>query len=230
MHAQKKTRQAPDKRRVFLVDDHPIVRHGLAELINAEADLLVCGEADNPREAVGSIAKSKPHIVVVDLFIDGLAGIELVKDLRVLHPRLPVLVLSMHDESFYAERVLRAGAHGYIMKHEATEKLLAAIRKVLQGGIYLNEPVANRLLQGLGERFTPGKVSGVRLLSDRELEVFEAIGRGAGTRQIATQLRLSVKTVETHRARLKKKLHISTPAELVWSAVQWVRNEIKARR
>jgi DNA-binding NarL/FixJ family response regulator len=211
--------------RVLLVDDHPIVRRGLAELIDQEPGFSVCGEAQNAQEALDSVAALQPDLAVVDVSLQGTSGIELIKDVKIRYPDMLVLVLSMHDETLYAERVLRAGARGYVMKEEATEKLMTAIRKVLSGQIYLSEKMAARALSKFihGARDTNG--SPLECLSDRELQVFELIGRGRGTRQIAETLHLSVKTIESHREHIKSKLNLTRSTELMQHAIQWVQGE-----
>ena len=179
------------KYRIFLVDDHPILRQGLALFINREPDLMVCGEADGAASALQAIRSSIPDFVILDISLDGPDGLELLKTLRAKYPSLPVLILSMHDESTYAERALRAGANGYIMKQEATEKVLTAIRQVLRGDVYVSEHLTRRMLQ----QFVHGSISPrdpVTTLSDRELEVYRLIGAGHGTRQIADELHLSL--------------------------------------
>jgi DNA-binding NarL/FixJ family response regulator len=209
------------KARVFVVDDHPIVRGGLAQLINQEADLQVCGEAADGAAAFDSIAALKPDVAVVDLSLQGPDGLELVKNLRAHQIPVPVVILSMHDESLYAERALRAGARAYLMKQEAAEQVLLALRRVLAGGIYVSDRMASRLLGQISRaQPTPGD-SPFRSLSDRELDVFRRIGRGHGTRQIADELHLSIKTVESYRTHIKDKLGLSSAAELVRRAVEW---------
>lgn len=209
------------KKRVMIVDDHPIVRQGIAQLINQEVDLTVCCEAATAQEALDLMKNDEPDIMLVDISLDGVSGIELVKMLKNLHPKTPALVISMHDESLYAERALRAGARGYIMKQEATEKMLTAIRQVLNGDIYLSERIQGKILQRVlsGDE---GALSPIDLLSDRELEVFRLIGHGFATGDIAKELNRSIKTVETHRAHLKDKLSLKNAAELTRYAVQWV--------
>jgi len=209
------------KSRIFVVDDHPTVRQGLALMINAESDLIVCGEAKEVQTALQAIVESEPDILIVDISLNGPDGLELVKHVRALFPELPILVLSMHDEATYAERALRARANGYIMKQEATEKVLVAVRRILSGGIYLSERMANQLLQQhMGGTAATGQ-SRITELSDRELEVFRLIGDGHGTRQIAEELHLSVKTVETYQAHIKEKLLLRTGRELVQQAIFW---------
>lgn len=209
------------KARVFVVDDHPIVRGGLAQLINQEADLQVCGEAADAAAAFEAIDALRPDVAVVDLSLHGPDGLELVKHLRARHLDVPVVILSMHDETLYAERALRAGARAYLMKQEAAEQVLLALRRVLAGEIYVSDRMASRLIgQIAGARPAAGD-SPVRCLSDRELDVFRRIGRGCGTRQIADDLHLSVKTVESYRTHIKEKLGLTSAVELVRCAVEW---------
>ena len=209
------------KKTVFLVDDHPIVRQGLTLLINQEADLVVCGEAQEMQSALRAIQSANPDILIVDLSLGGPDGLELLKNIRVVSPRLPVLILSMHDESIYAERALRAGANGYIMKQEATQKVLVALRRILSGEIYVSERIANNMLQHYVHGAKHTEHSSISELTDRELEVFRLIGEGHGTRQIAETLHLSVKTVESYQAHIKEKLSLRTARELVQHAVEW---------
>jgi len=209
------------KKTVFLVDDHPIVRQGLTLLINQEADLAVCGEAQEMQSALPAIQSAKPDIIIVDISLSGPDGLELLKNIRIISPRLPVLILSMHDESIYAERALRAGANGYIMKQEATENVLVALRRILSGEIYVSEKIANSMLQHYVRGAHPAQHSSIAELTDRELEVFRLIGDGQGTRQIAETLHLSVKTVESYQAHIKEKLSLRSARELVQHAVEW---------
>jgi DNA-binding NarL/FixJ family response regulator len=210
----------PIKTRVFVVDDHPIVRQGLALLINREPDLEVCGEAEEARGALDALDGAQPDILIVDISLSGPDGIELIKTIRGRGITVPVLVLSMHDELIYAERALRAGANGYIMKQEATERVLTALRRIRMGDVYLSDRAASRVVQQYVRGATAQHPS-VSDLSDRELEVFRLIGEGHGTRQIAEALHLSVKTVETHQAHIKEKLTLRTARELVQYAVEW---------
>lgn len=221
MSSYQQTDSLARKSRVFVVDDHPIVRQGLTLMINAESDLTVCGEAEEAQIALQAIVESSPDILIVDISLNGPDGLELVKHVRALLPEIPILVLSMHDEATYAERALRARANGYIMKQEATEKVLIAIRRILSGGIYLSDRMANKLLQQhIGSSAATGQ-SRITELSDRELEVFRLIGDGHATRQIAEELHLSVKTVETYQAHIKEKLLLRTGRELVQQAIFW---------
>lgn len=212
---------ATRKSRVFVVDDHPIVRQGLALLINREPDLMVCGEAEDAHTAMQSIATARPDIMVVDISLNGPDGLDLLKDVRTHNVELPVLILSMHDESIYAERALRAGAQGYIMKQEATEKVLVALRRILSCEIYVSERIANRMLQRFIGNRGGTRPSSVADLTDRELEVFRLIGEGHSTRQIAEELHISVKTVESYQAHIKEKLSLRSARELVQHAIQW---------
>jgi len=217
-----------DKKTVFVVDDHPLLRQGLAMMINQETDLMVCGEAEDAPTAMKAIASFKPDILIADISMNGPDGLDLLKNLRMLYPDLPVLVLSMHDESIYAERALRARANGYIMKQEATEKVLVAIRRILDGEIYLSSRMANKLLMQYMSGQTVQTDSRLAALSDRELEVFRLIGEGLGTRQIAEALHLSMKTVESYQAHLKEKLSLRTGRELMQHAIQWKLNDKSA--
>jgi DNA-binding NarL/FixJ family response regulator len=210
------------KGRVVIIDDHPIIRHGLTELIREEADLEVSGAAENADDGLALVETSRPDLAIVDISLSHSSGIDLVKSLRGRHPELRILVLSVHDESLYAERALRAGASGYIMKEEATENLILAIRRVLHGEIYLSSRMSDRLLDGLVHGRARSRPDSKLTLSDRELHVFEMIGRGIGSREIAERLGLSVKTVDAHRANIKAKLGLRKASELVQHAVQWV--------
>jgi DNA-binding NarL/FixJ family response regulator len=209
------------KHRILLVDDHPIVRQGLAELIDNQKDLMVCATAEEVHQALDQIAVLVPDLVVVDISLKTSNGIELLKDIKVRHPKLRVLMLSMHDETLYAVRALRAGASGYIMKQEATENVLTAIRQVLAGEIYLSERMEKKMMQQLVGGRSARTGSPLEDLSDRELEVFNLIGQGHGTRQIAEELHLSIKTIESHRAHIKEKLKLKNATELVQHAIQW---------
>ena len=213
------------KRTVFIVDDHPLLRQGLTLMINREKDLAVCGEAEEAQAAMRAIAQYQPDILIVDISLNGPDGLELLKSIRNSYPGLPVLILSMHDEATYAERALRARANGYIMKQEATEKVLIAVRRILNGEVYLSDRIANKMLQQYIGGASTALQSRLSALSDRELEVFRSIGEGRSTRQIADELHLSVKTVETYQAHLKEKLALRTGRELIQHAIQWKINE-----
>ena len=208
------------KNKILLVDDHPLVREWLANLINEEADLEVCGQAANAREAIDLIGNFSPRIVVVDLSLDGSSGLELIKDIKAQHPKVNTIVLSMHDETLYAERAMRAGASGYVMKREATGKVLDALRAVLAGGLFfsnaVNAQLAQKLVQGSSDNSTV-----VGSLSDRELEVFQLLGCGFNTRQISEQMNVSFKTVQAYCARIKEKLNLANINELIFHAVRW---------
>jgi DNA-binding NarL/FixJ family response regulator len=209
------------KNRVLIVDDHPIVRQGLRRLIEQEDDLAVCGEAETTREAKAAIRELKPDVVIVDISLKQGDGIELVKDARAHYAQLPILVLSMHDETIYAERMLSAGANGYIMKQAASDQFLVALRRVLEGGIYVSEVVGNSMIQKFASGGAYISANPIDRLSNRELQILHMIGRGLSTRQAAETLNLSVKTVESHRQRIKRKLNLSTGSQLVQYAVNW---------
>ena len=214
-----------DKRRVLLVDDHPIVCEGLAQKINGEPDLIVCGQARDTSAALEAVEKLRPDLAVVDIALGDTSGIELIKDIKVRHPKLPTLVLSMHDEALYAERSLHAGAKGYVMKQEEPEVLLRAIRQILRGQIYLSEKVRDAIVNRLGGNLPEGEIATLpQQLSDRELQVFQMIGDGYATHEIANRLHLSVKTVASHRENIKKKLDLKTIEELSRFAIHWQRH------
>lgn len=216
---------SPTKKcRVLLVDDHPIVRQGLALLIDREPDLAVCGEADGAHSAFHAITTLRPDMVVLDISLNGPDGLDILKEIRIRTASLPVLILSMHDESIYAERAMRAGANGYIMKQEATEKVLVAIRRILQGEVYLSDRLTSTMLQQYMRGASSPKKSPLVNLTDRELEVFRLIGDGHGTRQIAEELHLSVKTIESYQAHIKEKLALRNARELVQHAIEWTVN------
>ena len=216
---------APARRRILLVDDHPFMRAGLAQLIDRQADLMVCGEAGNPSEAFQALAKDKPDLVLTDLTMPGRSGLEFVKDLRAADPTAAILVISMHDEVVYAERALRAGARGYIMKEAGGENLLTAIRQVLRGDVYVSPRMSARILDDLSARRPRGSTSPIEKLSDREFEIFQLIGQGKSTRDIAEQLHLSTKTVDVHRSHIKEKLELKDATSLIRHAVRWVETQ-----
>lgn len=209
--------------RVLIVEDHPIFREGLAQLINRQEGLAVCGEADDPKSAVAAVEKHDPDVVVLDLMLNGAGGIQLIKQLRALSAKARILVLSMHDESAFAERALRAGASGYLMKQEASGAVINAIRTILSGELHVSRKVSIWLMQKALSTPEIAPEDEVSKLSDRELHVFELIGAGVPTREIATRLGLSVKTVDTHRENIKRKLELSNGSELVNRAQSWVR-------
>ena len=224
MHADA-ARPGPAPIRIFIIDDHPLVRRGLTQLFAQEPDMTVCGEADNGPEALRRIAELAPSVCTVDLSLRDSSGMELVKSLHEMHPRLPLVVLSMHEEAYYAERVLRSGACAYVMKDEPSENLIQAIRKAVVGELYVSARMSAKLLAkavGRPEREAGLDVDG---LSDREIEVLEMIGRGQGTRQIAGALHISLKTVEAHRDHIKRKLKLGDANDLVHYAVRWVLQE-----
>jgi DNA-binding NarL/FixJ family response regulator len=210
----------PSKIRIFLVDDHPLVREWLTNLIHQQPDLTVCGETESAPTALLAVATAKPDLVIADINLKNSSGIELIKDLKELHPDVPVLVLSMHDESLYAERVFRAGAHGYVNKRETAQKMVEAIRRVLEGKLYVSERTAE-ILAAKTIRGQAVNRSAIELLSDRELEVFNKLGQGIGTKQIAEDFRVSVKTIQEYCARIKEKLNLNNATELLREAVRW---------
>ncbi len=207
--------------KILIVDDHPIVRHGLAKLINDEPDLEVCGEADSAGDAMTMMESEAPDLLLVDISLGGTNGIELIKRVKASDPEMRVLVSSMHDESLYAERALRAGAMGYLNKGENRETLLGAIRQVLRGKLYLSPRMSERLLHRFVLNDQEPDRPAIESLSDRELEVFQLIGEGLTTRQIASRLHLSPKTIETYREHIKAKLNLENSSELIRAAVQW---------
>lgn len=216
--------QPPKKIRVVIVEDHPLFRERLGQLINKSDDMSVAGESNNIRDGFALIQRIKPSVAIIDISLKGSSGLELLKNLRAHQIDVPVLVLSMHDESLYAERALRAGARGYITKHEASRTVMAAIRQVLKGQIYLNP----RFLSQLMGRVLTGRSPSARpidLLADRELEVFELIGRGLTTQEIGTQLHLGITTVDTYKARIKEKLDLQNAARLRVEASRWVQEQ-----
>lgn len=219
-------RQSPKakvvRKRILIVDDHVVLREGLVAQINREPDLMVCGEADDAREALSAAEKLKPDLVLADITLPGRNGLELIRDLHAVRPTLPVLVLSMHDASLFAERVLRAGGRGYISKQQSGQRLLLAIRRVLDGQIYVSEDVSTRLLDTLSCTHPTRTLSPVERLTDRELEVFTMIGQAKETKDISRHLGMSAKTVEAHRASIKRKLKLKTGPELTRHAVLWV--------
>jgi len=218
-----KTGSLTAKKRVLLVDDHPLYREGLAEFINRERDLEVIAESESADNALKVISEIDPDLIILDITLKDSNGIDLIKSIKSQYEHKPILVLSMHDESLYAERALRAGAKGFIMKQEATQKVMIAIHTVLNGKIYLSEHMGQRMLEKQLSGI-PDNVSSVGALSDRELEVFQLIGDGATTAKIAKDLHLSVKTVETYRANIKNKLNLKNNTELIRHAVQWVQS------
>ena len=223
--AQSKRRAAGGHTRIMVVDDHPMTRSGLAGIINQQPDLRVCCEAGNPAEAMNELTKLVPDLVVTDLTMPGRSGTEFIKDLRALHPELPILVVSMHDEEVHGERALRAGARGYLMKDAGAAKMLEAIRQVAGGQVYVSPKMSAKILDTMTGRRPRGSTSPIEKLSDREFEVFQLIGQGRSTREIAKELHLSSKTVDVHRAHIKAKLDLGDATALVRHAVRWVETQ-----
>src|SRR5207249_6767636 len=209
------------KSRVFLIDDHPLVREGLVNLINSQRDLAVCGEAEDSAGAMTGMAKTRPDVALIDISLKNESGLELVKNLEARFPLVALIVLSMHDEALYAERALRAGARGYVMKRETTKSVLTAIRRVLQGDVYVSERVVNVMARRLGSSRRAAASSPVEQLSDRELEIFRLLGQGRTTSQIAADLHLSLKTVQAYCARAKEKFGVDSLTELLRAAIRW---------
>jgi DNA-binding NarL/FixJ family response regulator len=222
MAAKQRAPTQSAKKKVLLVDDHPMVRSGLAHFINQQLDLVTCGEAGDAGEALQRMASSKPDLAVVDISLEGKSGLELLKDIRALHPEVPVLIMSMHDESLYAERALRAGARGYVMKKAGGEIVLQAIREVLNGKIYVSQNMSARILENLSIVHSASRKSPIEALTDREFEVFQLIGEGCATAEIANRLHISPKTVDVHRQNLKEKLKLPNATSLIQHAVRWV--------
>ncbi len=210
---------------LLLVDDHPFMRAGLAQLINKQPDIFVCGEAGDPSEAMRELGRAKVDLILSDITMPGRSGLEFIKDVGAVHPAIPILVVSMHDEMLYAERVLRAGARGYIMKGAGGENLLLAIRQVLKGDVYISAKVSAKIVDDFSARKPRGSNSPIEKLSDREFEVFQLVGLGNSTRDIAERLKLSPKTVDVHRGKIKEKLQLKDVTELVRYAVRWVETQ-----
>lgn len=226
MATTKKTKQSkPLKKQVYLVDDHPIVRQGLIKLIEQEDGLEVCGEAGSVSEALEALKSLGPDVILVDISLEDSNGLELIKVVDDLGLQIPMLVLSMHDEALYAEHALRSGASGYVMKQAASNTLIQAIEKVLDGEIYVSKSMSSQMLKMAFRSSGEDTRTGTETLSLRELEVFELIGRGNSTREIAEQLNLSVKTIETYRAHIKDKLQLRSGTELMQRAIHWVETE-----
>ena len=224
--AQAKLNQVKDTRtRVLLVDDHAVVRFGIAQLINQQSDLVVCGEEEDANHALGAIGKLKPDLVIADISLKDSSGLELMRNVKAQYPGLPVLVVSAHDESVYAEIAFRAGALGYLMKAEALEKIVAAVRRVLSGNVYVSDALSAKMLQRQVRGQTSIEQSPVKGLSDRELEVFQLIGRWKKTKEIAHELHLSIKTIEYYREQIKQKLNLTSAVELTQYATTWVQRE-----
>jgi DNA-binding NarL/FixJ family response regulator len=210
---------------VLVVDDHPLVRERVAELINQEPDLAVCGEAEDANGALAAVKQHSPDVAIIDITLKDTYGIELIKQLKNLYPKLPILVLSMHDESLYGERALRAGAKGYLTKQEASKKVVDALRRVLRGEIYVSEKLSGTLVQRVAGNKSAEGGSPVDVLSDRELEVFQLLGQGLTVREVAERLFISVKTVEAHREHIKQRLNFKSSAELLRFAIQYTLQE-----
>lgn len=221
MKVTKMPAAGPARKRILIIDDHPITRHGLTQLINHEPDLIVCGELDSASPAFAAIESLKPDLVLTDITMPGKSGLELIKDIKTLNHGTLVLVMSMHDETIFAERVLRAGGRGYIMKSEGGEKLLQAIRHVLQGQIYVSHVMTGKFLGSLAAGSMGDNQAEIECLSDREFEVFRFIGQGLTTGEISQRLHISPKTVDTHRAHIKDKLRLRTMPELSKYAIRW---------
>jgi len=214
----------PERKKIFIVDDHPVFREGLVVLVKREADLAVCGEADTAVAALEGIKKLQPDLVLADIGLPGKSGMELIKDLQALCPEIPVLVISMHDETLYAERVLRAGGRGYIMKQEGPERILQGIRQTLAGQLYLSPKMSGRVLDAISGRNARNRPPVARL-TDRELEILQLLGQGKDSHAIAAQLNLSVKTVDAHRGNIKEKLNLESGTELICFAARWVETQ-----
>ncbi|REL33206.1 DNA-binding response regulator [Rhodohalobacter sp. SW132] len=211
----------PAKKKIYIVDDHPLMRKGMAMTLENSVEFEVCGQSESAEEALGEIPRLKPDGCVIDISLPGMNGIELVKNLLAQMPDLKILMVSRHDEELYAERAIRAGAKGYLMKLEAGEVLVSAVRQVMNGSIYLSDKIGSQLIMKIASGQSAGE-NPLELLSDRELEVFELTGKGESTKEIARRLHVSVKTVDTYRARIKEKMHLKTANELMRKAVQWV--------
>ncbi len=221
MTVKKHPAKLQPRRRVLVVDDHPMMRYGMGQMVDQEPDLMVCGEAENVDQALSMVKSNKPNLVLIDLTMPGKSGLEFLKDIKTQFPAVPVLVVSMHDETLYAERVLRAGAQGYIMKSEGGARLLKAIRQVLQGRPYVSERLSARILDVFaGHRSQVGDPA-LSALTDREFEIFQHMSRGLSTKEVGQLLHLSPKTVETHRQHIKEKLKCTTGSELTQYAVRW---------
>ena len=210
------------KTRIFIVDDHPLLRKGLGELINQQLDMIICGEAEDAPEALKAIGQIRPDLVIVDISLKSQNGIELIKNIKAINPSIQILVLSMHDESIYALRVLKAGAKAYVMKQEVVDKVMEAIRRIRTGKVFVSDRVAAQMLSQVVDGNDPSRNSPVDSLSDRELEIVTMIGNGTPTREIAQRLSISIKTVESHRAHIKEKLSLTNATQLVQWCVRWV--------
>ena len=213
------------KSKIFIVDDHPIVRYGVTRILNNEQGFIVCGDADGGHKAIEGIEQLHPDIVVLDISLKDMDGLQLTKTIRIRHPNLPIVILSMHDERMYAHKALRAGASGYVMKEESSEKLVSAIRKILGGEIFVSEEVQKNVLHAYAGKEDTEETFVVNKLSDREREIFLLIGSGLTSRSIADKLKLSVKTIETHRSRIKQKLELDSTNKMLLAAMEWAKRE-----
>jgi DNA-binding NarL/FixJ family response regulator len=213
--------QGSPRRTILIVDDHPIFREGLTQSINRQPNLTVCGEAENAAQALQVVAKHRPDLVITDITLPGKSGLELIKDLHAADPELPLLAVSMHDESLYAARILRAGARGYVMKQETPQTLLEAIRHVLDGRIYVSQRMAAQILESYSGKHLRSSASPIEQLTDREFEVFHLIGHGRNNQEIAAQLHLSLKTVAVHQGNIRRKLNLVSSSELIRFAIRW---------
>lgn len=224
-HQAESPSDAVRQKQIFLVDDHPVTRHGLRTLITSDGRYAVCGEVDSAPRALEAMGRLTPDVAIVDVALKSTNGIELTRGLRAQSPRTEVIIVSMHDENVYAERALRAGAMGYLMKHEASEKILQAIDEVLRGNVYLSTPMKEKLLRRYVSQRSDRQASPIDKVTDREMEVLHLLGEGYSTREIANLLKLSVKTIDSYREHLKVKLNLPTSGDLMRYAVQWMRNE-----
>lgn len=222
MTASRALRHSETRHKILLVDDHPLTRHGMAQLIDQQPDIVVCAQSENAFEALNAIRSSKPALALVDVSLPGRHGLELIKDVRAMFPEVLVLVVSMHDELLYAERALKAGARGYLMKNQGGEKLLEAIRHVLGGGIYVSPNISAKILNDLSNNKRRTSNAEISKLTDREFEIFQLVGQGLTTREISERVHLSAKTVETHRLHIREKLGIRSGPEFIRYAVRWV--------
>jgi DNA-binding NarL/FixJ family response regulator len=214
-----------DKKKILIVDDHPMMREGLAQLINSQSDLAVCGDAGDAQEGIARALALRPDVVLLDITLPGRNGVELIKDIRAQLPDARILVISMHDESLYAERVLRAGGRGYVMKQEGGKKIMEALRQVLSGNVAVSEKMSAKILDAFSGRRADAALSPVETLTDREFEVLQLLGKGMSTAEMAAHLHVSPKTIEVHRANIKAKLKLQTAAELLRYAVRWVESQ-----
>jgi DNA-binding NarL/FixJ family response regulator len=220
-----KAARGNSKKKILIVDDHPMMRQGLAQLIENESDLAVAGEANDANEALEMVLRTPPDLVLADITLPGKNGLELIKDVQAAHPGLPILIISMHDEALYAERVLRAGGRGYIMKQEGGKRIMQAIRQVLSGQIFVTEKMSAQILEIFSGQRGAKAASPIETLTDREFEVFQLIGKGCETKEISDQLHVSTKTIDVHRANIKAKLSLKSMAELIRYAVRWVESQ-----